>query len=111
VVATPVYKAAYTGILKAFLDLLPQLGLTGKSALPLATGGTLAHVLAIDYGLRPVLQSLGTRHVAQGLFILDKLLTRKDDGELEIESEISGRLDGVIADFARATHLLRRRDE
>jgi len=34
VVATPVYKAAYSGILKAFLDLLPQFGLTNKLVLP-----------------------------------------------------------------------------
>src|SRR5207302_1559186 len=27
IVATPVYKASYTGLLKAFLDLLPQAGL------------------------------------------------------------------------------------
>src|SRR5687767_11924237 len=26
VVATPVYKAAYSGVLKSFLDLLPQFG-------------------------------------------------------------------------------------
>jgi FMN reductase len=103
VVATPVYKAAYTGILKAFLDLLPQLGLDGKTVLPLATGGTLAHVLALDYGLRPVLQSLGARHVLQGLFILDKLLVRSEAGELEIESEIRGKLDALTDELARAT--------
>jgi FMN reductase len=66
VVATPLYKASYTGLLKAFLDVLPQFALAGKSVLPLATGGTLAHVLAIDYALRPVLMSLGAHHVVQG---------------------------------------------
>jgi FMN reductase len=30
VIATPVYKAAYSGVLKAFLDLLPQDGLKGS---------------------------------------------------------------------------------
>src|ERR1700690_2954029 len=59
VVATPIYKAAYTGVLKSFLDVLPQFGLKGKIVLPLATGGTIAHVLALDYALRPVLSSLG----------------------------------------------------
>lgn len=63
VIATPVYKASYTGLLKAFLDLLPQDGLAGKTLLPLATGGSLAHVLTIDYALRPVLAALGARHV------------------------------------------------
>ncbi|CAM5742821.1 hypothetical protein SHIRM173S_05264 [Streptomyces hirsutus] len=32
VVGTPVYKASYSGVLKALLDLLPQYALTGKTA-------------------------------------------------------------------------------
>lgn len=100
VVLTPVYKAAYSGIMKAFLDLLPQFGLDGKVVLPLATGGTLAHVLAIDYALRPVLLSLGARHVVAGLFVLDKLLDRDARGGVEVSAEIRGRLDGVVNDFA-----------
>src|SRR4051794_22000769 len=47
VVGTPVYKASFSGILKTFLDLLPQDGLGGKLVLPLATGGSLAHLLAL----------------------------------------------------------------
>ena len=46
VVATPVYKAAYSGVLKVFLDLLPQTALKGKTVLPLATGGSPHHMLA-----------------------------------------------------------------
>jgi FMN reductase len=34
IVATPIYKASYTGVLKSFLDLLPQKGLQGKIVLP-----------------------------------------------------------------------------
>lgn len=100
VVLTPVYKAAYSGILKAFLDLLPQFGLAGKAVLPLATGGTLAHVLAIDYALRPVLSALGARHVVAGLFVLDKLLERRPQGGITISDEIRGRLTDVVKDFA-----------
>jgi len=99
VVATPVYKAAYTGVLKAFLDLLPQFGLQDKVVLPLATGGTLAHVLSIDYALRPVLLALGAQHVVTGLFILDKLLDRHPEGGLQIHADVAGRLDAVIVDF------------
>ncbi|MDQ3900911.1 MAG: NADPH-dependent FMN reductase [Actinomycetota bacterium] len=65
IVASPVYKASYTGLLKAFLDLLPQYALAGKTVLPLVTGGTRAHVLAVDYALRPVLAAMGA-HVGQG---------------------------------------------
>jgi len=106
VLSTPLYKAAYTGTLKAFLDLLPQFGLLGKVVLPIATGGTLAHVLALDYALRPVLQSLGAQHVVGGLFVLDKLIERKEDGSITLEAEIQKRLDGVVHDFADS---LRRR--
>jgi FMN reductase len=101
VIATPIYKASYTGVLKTFLDLLPQLALAGKTVLPLATGGTIAHVLAIDYGLRPVLASLGAAHIVNGLFVLDKLLENEGTG-LVIEAEIGQRLDAVVDDFARS---------
>lgn len=99
VVLTPVYKASYTGVLKTFLDLLPQFGLAGKVVLPLATGGTIAHVLSIDYALRPVLHALGAQHVVGGLFILDKLLEPRSEGGFGVNQEIAGRLDAVVADF------------
>jgi len=99
VVATPVYKAAYSGILKSFLDLLPQFGLAGKVVLPLLTGGTLAHVLALDYALRPVLMSMGVQHAVAGLFVLDKLIERGPDGGIALGEGVSQRLEAVVADF------------
>ncbi|MGW6357834.1 NADPH-dependent FMN reductase [Streptomyces sp. NPDC055092] len=78
VIGTPVYKAAYSGLLKSLLDLLPQYALTGKTVLPLATGGSRAHVLAIDYALRPVLSSMGAAHIVPGWFILDQDIARED---------------------------------
>src|SRR4051794_6816646 len=101
VVATPVYKAAYTGVLKAFLDLLPQAGLAKKVVLPLATGGTLAHLLALDYALRPVLSTLGAQHVVSGLFILDKTLAVSDRG-LAFDADVEQRLNAIVGDFAAA---------
>jgi FMN reductase len=99
VVATPVYKAAYSGLLKTFLDLLPQFGLRDKVVLPLATGGTIAHVLSIDYALRPVLSSLDPLHVVAGLFLLDKQLTIKDDHFVEVDPDVSNRLDTALGSF------------
>jgi FMN reductase len=100
VVGTPIYKAAYTGLLKAFLDLLPQFALSGKSVLPLATGGTPAHVLAIDYALRPVLTSLGAGHVGQGWFVLDKALAQ---GTLDdaTAAQLWPVVDGFVHGFER----------
>ncbi len=106
VVCSPVYKAAYSGVLKSFLDLLPQTGLGGKVALPLMTGGTVAHVLALDYALRPVLAALGALHVVAGLFLLDKTVGTRADGGLELEGDLRARLDAVLADFAASVRRL-----
>jgi FMN reductase len=102
VVATPIYKAAYTGLLKALLDLLPQYAFAEKSVLPLATGGTTAHVLAIDYALRPVLTSLGAAHVAQGYFVLDQFLTAADTGEVVIDDAAAAALFDIVDRFSRS---------
>jgi FMN reductase len=101
VIATPIYKAAYSGILKAFLDLMPQFGLSGKVVLPLATGGSPAHVLAIDYALRPVLSSLNPLQIVAGLFLAEKQLERTESG-LVIEAEMSKWLDRIVGDFVQA---------
>ena len=102
VIGTPVYKAAYSGLLKSFLDLLPQYALSGKTVLPLATGGTTAHVLAIDYALRPVLSAMGASHITPGWFVLDKHLAVAEGGTLTIEPGTAGTLTRVIAEFAGA---------
>lgn len=99
VVASPIYKAAYSGLLKTFLDLLPQRALTGKVVLPLTTGGTLAHVLALDYGLRPVLQSLEPRHIVTGLFLLDQWIGVGEDGIAQVTDEAAPRLEAVTQGF------------
>lgn len=85
VVATPIYKASYSGLLKVFLDLLPQRALDGKVVLPLATGGTVAHLLVIDYSLRPVLVSLGARHITTGRFVLDTHIDHTSGGPVLID--------------------------
>ncbi|CAL9353922.1 NADPH-dependent FMN reductase [Streptomyces werraensis] len=102
VIGTPVYKAAYSGLLKALLDLLPQYALTGKTVLPLATGGTTAHVLAIDYALRPVLNSMGPAHITPGWFTLDKEITVGDDGALTVAPAAAEALAQVTDQFSRA---------
>ncbi|MEU7426054.1 NADPH-dependent FMN reductase [Streptomyces sp. NPDC040750] len=102
VVATPVYKASYSGVLKALLDLLPQYALTGKTVLPLATGGSTAHVLAIDYALRPVLNSMGAGHIVQGWFTLDKDITVREDGSLTVAPGTAEALEQVVDQFSAA---------
>ncbi|WP_062213976.1 NADPH-dependent FMN reductase [Streptomyces sp. NBRC 109706] len=104
VVGTPVYKAAYSGLLKSLLDLLPQYALTDKAVLPLATGGTTAHVLAIDYALRPVLSSMGASHILPGWFTLDKDITVTEDGTVSVADASAEALAQVVDAFSTALH-------
>jgi FMN reductase len=100
VVATPVYKAAYSGVLKAFLDLLPQSALKAKTVLPLATGGSPHHMLALDYALRPVLQSLAARQILAGIYATDAQVTLTPEGAYQLHPELAQRLDDSVQTLA-----------
>ncbi len=102
VIGTPVYKASYSGLLKSLLDLLPQYALGGKTVLPLATGGSPAHVLAIDYALRPVLSSMGAEHVTQGWFVLDRHIAVAGDGGVTVDPAAAVPLEQVLDQFLAA---------
>jgi FMN reductase len=101
IAGSPVYKAAYSGVLKTFLDLLPHGALTGKTVLPLLTGGAPVHALAVDYALRPVLSALGARHVVPGIFVLDKQIERTPGGVV-LAKEVRTAIESAVADFAAA---------
>jgi FMN reductase len=70
VVATPTYKAAYTGLLKAFLDRYDTDALAGVVAVPVMTGGSPAHALAPDLSLRPLLVELGASVPTRSLYFM-----------------------------------------
>lgn len=96
-VATPIYKAAYSGVLKAFLDLLPQDGLHGKRVLPLGTGGSIGHLLALDYALKPVLSALGARHILDVVYAEDTQFSRDEQGQHRPSDAVRERLARALA--------------
>jgi FMN reductase len=102
IIATPVYKASYSGLLKTFLDLLPQTGLANKAVLPIATGGSSAHLLALDYALRPVLAALGARIVVESLYVADSQLQVQDNGTLTLDPAIQTRFDSALTSLQEA---------
>lgn len=72
VVASPTFKATYTGLLKLFLDQFAGgEGLRGVSAVPLMLGAGPAHALAPELLLKPVLVELGATCPAPGLYLVD----------------------------------------
>ncbi|MBV8035515.1 NADPH-dependent FMN reductase [Roseateles sp.] len=111
VVGTPIFKAAYSGLLKVFLDLLPPDALRDKLVLPLATGGSPAHLLALDYALKPVLSALGARHLLDGVFATDAQLRRHEAGGFVPEPDLIARLDRALAPLASRTPRMPARPE
>ncbi|QIS18238.1 NADPH-dependent FMN reductase [Nocardia terpenica] len=103
VVTSPVYKAAYSGVLKTLLDLLPQYALAGKAVLPVVTGGSPAHVLAIDYALRPVLSALGAHHILPGWFVLDTHIQLIGE-DVVLAPETTGPLYEAVDRFSETLH-------
>ena len=78
VFASPTYQAAYTGLLKAFLDRYGSNGLAGVTAGPVMTGGWPGHLLAVEVHLRPVLVELGATVPARGLYVTEPELADLD---------------------------------
>ena len=85
VVASPTYKATYTGVLKLFLDLFPAGGLDGVTAFPLMLGAGPGHALAPELSLKPVLVGLGALCPSPGLYLLDSAWSEPDAGAAWLE--------------------------
>jgi FMN reductase len=71
IVASPTFKATYTGLLKLFLDQFGAGVLRGVVAFPVMLGGGLEHALAPELLLRPVLVEIGCSCPAPALYLLD----------------------------------------
>ena len=102
-VATPVYKASFSGALKTLLDLLPERALQHKVVLPLATAGSSAHMLAVDYALKPVLAALKAQEMLQGVFAEDRQISYGEgDAPAELVPVLQERLDDALEHFLAA---------
>lgn len=100
VIATPVYKASIAGALKVLLDLLPERALSHKVVLPLATGGSSAHMLAVDYALKPVLAALKAQEMLHGVFAEDSQIAYATvDAPAQLEPALERRLLESLEQF------------
>ena len=79
VVATPVYKASYTGLLKLFLDQLSPNALEGVIAVPVVVSAAPAHGLVGEAYLRPLLVELGATVPTRAFALIEAQLPDLDD--------------------------------
>ncbi|BET60911.1 NADPH-dependent FMN reductase [Yersinia pseudotuberculosis] len=97
-IATPIYKASFSGALKTLLDLLPERALDHKVVLPLATGGSIGHMLAVDYALKPVLTALKAQEVLHGVFVDDSQVVFHGE-QVTVSTSATTRLEEALESF------------
>lgn len=79
IVASPTYKATYTGLLKSFLDRYGKDGLGGVVAIPVMTGADATHSLAPEIGLRHLLVELGACVPTRALYFITPNMNQMDE--------------------------------
>lgn len=79
IVASPTFKASYTGLLKSFLDWFATSDLRGVLAIPVMVGSGPDHALAVEVHLRPVLVEIGASLPTRGLYVTEAQLGSLDE--------------------------------
>ena len=74
IAASPTVQGSYAGLLKIFLDGLPEAALVDKTAIPLMIARQARHALAADVHLRPALLELGATCPTPSLVALESEL-------------------------------------
>lgn len=97
VVATPVYKASYTGLLKAFLDRYPTGGLRGVLAVPVTVSASPAHAFVAEHLLRPLLVELGASAPTRPFAVTEKQLGDLDELTGTWADEAAGTVAALLA--------------
>ena len=92
VVATPVYRASFTGLFKYTFDFVDQYALVDTPVLLAATGGSERHALIIEHQLRPLFGFFQALALPVGVYAHDSEFT-----DYKISSEaLSERIDKAI---------------
>ncbi|MGE7765683.1 NADPH-dependent FMN reductase [Peribacillus sp. NPDC096540] len=104
IIGSPVYKASYTGVLKALIDLLPEGAFKNKPVLPIMIGGSNRHLLAIDYALKPLISILKGEPL-QGLYFVDKEIDKQNPESPIKDGELVDRVQSQVQEFVEAIQI------
>lgn len=101
VLATPVYRGSFTGVLKNLLDHVPIPALEGTPVGIVAMGATPHHFLGAESHLRDVLAFFGALVAPVGVYLTSSDF--KDGVPIDAAAEDLDTLIGGVAELARAT--------
>ena len=93
IVATPVYRASFTGLFKHLFDFVDQYALVDTPVLLAATGGSERHALIIEHQLRPLFGFFQSLTLPLGVYAstadFDGYRLREGSVEQRIEQAVS----------------------
>ena len=93
IVASPVYRASFTGLFKHLFDFVGQYALVGTPVLLAATGGGERHALILEHQMRPLFGFFQALTLPVGVYASD---TDFDGYELTSEA-VKRRIDQAVA--------------
>ena len=88
VVATPVYRASFTGLFKHLFDFVDQYSLVDTPVLLAATGGSERHALIIEHQLRPLFGFFQSLALPVGVYAHDSDFTDYRVSNPQLEERI-----------------------
>ncbi len=88
VVASPVYRASFTGLFKHLFDFVGQYALVDKPVLLAATGGTDRHALIIEHQFRPLFGFFQALTLPIGVYANDSDFTNYQVSSLALHERI-----------------------
>jgi FMN reductase len=92
IVASPVYRASFTGLFKHLFDFVGQYALVGTPVLLAATGGGERHALILEHQMRPLFGFFQALTLPVGVYASD---TDFDGYELTSEA-VKRRIDRAV---------------
>ncbi len=100
VVGTPIYRGAYTGIIKNLFDIIPNNSLQGKPVGIIVTGKTDHHYLSIEHMIKPLIGFFHAHVIPGAVYINHKYFIENElinEGILIRLKELAK----VVVEFAR----------
>lgn len=96
IVASPVYRATYSGLFKHLFDLVHHEALVDVPVLLAATGGSERHALVIDHQLRPLFSFFQARTLPIGVYASESDFDRYEVRSPELKARIALAIERAV---------------
>jgi FMN reductase len=110
VVASPVFRASFTGLFKHLFDLVDQDSLIDVPVLLAATGGSERHALVIEHQLRPLFSFFQARTMPIGVYASERDFTSYEVTNTALSERIALAAERAVPWLREGRAVAARRD-